>query len=313
EGRFPFLDHRLYEFAAALPDRSKLRGLKEKDILRRWAKDVVPKRLAERPKQPYRAPDVPAFFGDNEPEYVTEMLSPDAILKTGVFDPRLVAGLLKRCRSGKATGFRENQALVAILSTQLWHHGFMSDATDAGVPAGEPDVHLTELDGRGALPALRSAVAAGAWGAMRMSPVALSEISDAEWSALSSQRIFFGHQSVGRDIMLGVERVPEQHPEIALALVRTDDPAAVDGAAFIEARIGRNREPATKTEAFLNVLGRGFGDEFGVLAMYKFCYVDINRDTDPEQLFSEYAGAIEDTRDRFPGVTIVHFTMPLMT
>src|SRR5690606_5804097 len=148
---------------------------------------------------------------------------------------------------------------------------------------------------------------------MRMSTVALSEISDAEWSALSSQRIFFGHQSVGRDIMLGVERVLEQHPEIALALVRTDDPAAVDGAAFIEARIGRNREPATKTEAFLNVLGRGFGDEFGVLAMYKFCYVDINRDTDPEQLFSEYAGAIEDTRDRFPGVTIVHFTMPLMT
>ena len=113
--------------------------------------------------------------------------------------------------------------------------------------------------------------------------------------------------------MLGVERVLEQHPEIALALVQTDDPATVAGAAFIEARIGTNREPATKTDAFLNVLGRGFGDEFGAIAMYKFCYVDINRDTDPEQLFSEYAGAIEDTRDRFHGITIVHFTMPLMT
>jgi asparagine synthase (glutamine-hydrolysing) len=161
EGRFPFLDHRLFEFAAALPDRSKLRGLREKDILRRWAKDVVPKRLAERPKQPYRAPDVPAFFGEQEPEYVSELLSPDAILKTGVFDPRLVAGLLKRCRSGKVTGFRENQALVAILSTQLWHHGFMEGAS-AGVPATQPDVHLTELDDRDVMPRLRSAVAAGA-------------------------------------------------------------------------------------------------------------------------------------------------------
>src|SRR5690606_18072287 len=162
EGRFPFLDHRLFEFTASLPDRSKLRGLKEKDILRRWAKDVVPKRLAERPKQPYRAPDVPAFFGENEPDYVTDLLSPDAILRTGVFDPRLVAGLLKRCRSGKVTGFRENQALVAILSTQLWHHGFVSDAMDAGVPAVQPDVHLTELDGSDVLPGHRSAVAAGA-------------------------------------------------------------------------------------------------------------------------------------------------------
>src|SRR5690606_27661136 len=82
EGRFPFLDHRLFEFAAALPDRSKLRGLREKDILRRWAQDIVPPRLAQRPKQPYRAPDVPAFFGNDEPGYVSELLSPDAIMST---------------------------------------------------------------------------------------------------------------------------------------------------------------------------------------------------------------------------------------
>lgn len=145
EGRFPFLDHRLFEFAAALPDRSKLRTLREKDILRRWAKDVVPARLAQRPKQPYRAPDAPAFFGEKQPEYVSELLSPDAILETGVFDPRLVAGLLKRCRSGKATGFRENQALVAILSTQLWHWNFSRSVAQTAASAAEPDVHITEF------------------------------------------------------------------------------------------------------------------------------------------------------------------------
>ena len=37
EGRFPFLDHRLFEFAAPLPTGSKLRGLREKDILKQWA------------------------------------------------------------------------------------------------------------------------------------------------------------------------------------------------------------------------------------------------------------------------------------
>lgn len=127
EGRFPFLDHRLFEFSAGLPVRSKLRGLREKDILRRWAASVVPPEVAQRPKQPYRAPDVPAFFGEDAPEYVDAAVSTEALLATGIFDPNAVAGLLRRCRSGRATGFRENQAFIAILSTQLWHQEFMSD------------------------------------------------------------------------------------------------------------------------------------------------------------------------------------------
>lgn len=160
EGRFPFLDHRLFEFAASLPDRSKLRTLHEKDILRRWAKDVVPKRLAQRGKQPYRAPDVPAFFSGREPEYVQTLLSTEAVARTGMFDPRLVEGLLKRCRAGKATGFRENQALVAILSTQLWHHAFVDAYQPAAEPLSAPDVHLDETGDVRAAPL--AAVMAGA-------------------------------------------------------------------------------------------------------------------------------------------------------
>src|SRR4029079_56621 len=45
EGRFPFLDHRLYEFAAALPSRSRMRGLREKDVLRRWAQKILSPRI----------------------------------------------------------------------------------------------------------------------------------------------------------------------------------------------------------------------------------------------------------------------------
>jgi len=62
EGRFPFLDHRLFEFAAALPTGSRLRGLREKEILRRWASRILPPSLRTRRKQPYRAPDAPSFF-----------------------------------------------------------------------------------------------------------------------------------------------------------------------------------------------------------------------------------------------------------
>jgi asparagine synthase (glutamine-hydrolysing) len=124
EGRFPFLDHRLFELAAALPPGSKLRGLREKEILKRWARSVVPREVADRHKQPYRAPDVPAFFGAQRPDYVGDLLEPDAIRRVGLFEPAAVAGLVRRCETGRATGFAESQALVAILSTQLWHEMF---------------------------------------------------------------------------------------------------------------------------------------------------------------------------------------------
>ncbi len=150
EGRFPFLDHRLFGLAAALPTRSKLRGLREKDILRRWAGPVVPPGVLARSKQPYRAPDVPAFFGSTVPPYVEALLAPDAVRRAGLFAPDAVLGLVKRCRAGRATGFRENQALVAILSTQLWHHAFCERPADvAPLDLGRADVVLT-----GAEPAL---------------------------------------------------------------------------------------------------------------------------------------------------------------
>ena len=145
EGRFPFLDHRLFEFAAALPTRSKLRGLREKDVLRRWAAPILPESVGSRPKQPYRAPDVPAFFHPGQAEYVDEMLSEAEVTRIGLFDVRAVSGLIRRCRAGKATGFRENQALVAILSTQLWHSRFFGRReAHAALPLGGADVVLCE-------------------------------------------------------------------------------------------------------------------------------------------------------------------------
>jgi asparagine synthase (glutamine-hydrolysing) len=144
EARVPYLDHRLFEFAAALPARSKLRGLREKDILRRWATGLLPPAVTRRRKQPYRAPDVPAFFAGRPPEYVEALLDPASLSRTGIFNPQSVAGLVRRCRAGRAEGFRESQALVAILSTELWHREFLDApaprADRAAVLSGVPPV-----------------------------------------------------------------------------------------------------------------------------------------------------------------------------
>lgn len=128
ERRLPFLDHRIFEFAAALPPSSKLRGLRDKEILRRWASRYLTKPMASRPKHPYRSPDAASFTQNDAPEYVRELLSPEAIRHTGIFDANAVAGLWRRCVSGRVRGTAENQALVGILSTQLWHRLFVAQS-----------------------------------------------------------------------------------------------------------------------------------------------------------------------------------------
>ena len=124
EGRFPFLDHRLFEFAAALPTSSKLLGLKEKEILKRWARPIIPSVVTERSKQPYRAPDAPSFFVGDSASYVDEVMSDEDVARVGIFDPARVRALLQRARAGKISSFAENQAFIGILSTQLWHRAF---------------------------------------------------------------------------------------------------------------------------------------------------------------------------------------------
>jgi asparagine synthase (glutamine-hydrolysing) len=137
EGRFPFLDHRVVEFAARIPPRMKLKGLKEKHVLRRAVGRHLPPVIADRPKQPYRAPDGQSFFGPGAPAYVEELLSPAALARAGYFDARPVQKLVQKCRAGGPLGVRDNMALVGILSVQLLDHLFVRGGAAAGAPAAD--------------------------------------------------------------------------------------------------------------------------------------------------------------------------------
>ena len=122
EGRFPFLDHRVIEFANRLPASYKLRGMTEKYLLRKALADLLPADILARTKQPYRAPDSQSFFFDGKPlDYVAELFSPESLREAGYFEPAAAGRLFEKCRQGRAAGFADNQAFVGILSTMLLH------------------------------------------------------------------------------------------------------------------------------------------------------------------------------------------------
>lgn len=127
EGRYPFLDHRVAEFAARLHPSLKMHVLNEKYLLKQAARGRVPESILRRSKQPYRAPDGKSFFGRRTPDYVEDLLAPDALRKTGIFQSGPVGHLVAKFRSGRATSTKDNMALAGILSTQLLAHKFLSN------------------------------------------------------------------------------------------------------------------------------------------------------------------------------------------
>jgi len=125
EGRFPFLDHRVIEFANRLKPRLKMRVLNEKYLFKQAMKNQLPPQILERHKQPYRAPDIPAFFSTNPPAYVDDLLSEEKLKHYGYFDAQKVGFLLKKARRGSSIAYKDNMALVGVLSTQMCHYHFI--------------------------------------------------------------------------------------------------------------------------------------------------------------------------------------------
>jgi asparagine synthase (glutamine-hydrolysing) len=116
EVRVPFLDHELVEFCARIPPSLKMRGLREKHILRRALRGVLPRSIVERPKRGLATP-LDAWLRGELPGFAVEPLSRERLLDTGYFRPDAVRSLLERHRAGHG---RYGDLLLGVLWIQLW-------------------------------------------------------------------------------------------------------------------------------------------------------------------------------------------------
>ena len=135
------------------------------------------------------------------------------------------------------------------------------------------------------------------------------QIPDDAWKALSSKRIYFGHQSVGEEVMDGVAKLATARGGAPLHVAPFKDFAEPG---FTHAPNGTNKAPLTKIEAFRKFVSAPEAASADI-AFFKFCYVDIKRETDVDALFESYRTAMAELRTQFPNVTFVHVTAPLTT
>jgi hypothetical protein len=140
----------------------------------------------------------------------------------------------------------------------------------------------------------------------------IGEVSAQTWKKLSGEKIYFGHQSVGANILEGVHDVMKDNPQIELNVVETTDPIAFNKPAFGHSRVGKNTDPQSKCRAFSDVLNQGVGSNVDI-ALLKFCYVDVTTNTDVDTVFEEYKNTITNLKQKFPHLVFIHLTLPLTT
>ena len=127
---------------------------------------------------------------------------------------------------------------------------------------------------------------------------------------VGSKRVYFGHQSVGNNLLDGLKDIQSACSDSSLKVRNLAKIEDRKGPFFAESMIGQNTEPIGKCEAFAAILKNSTVEPFD-LALMKFCYVDFNPGTNVNQVFEAYCTMVDSLKRALPHTTIVHVTTPL--
>jgi asparagine synthase (glutamine-hydrolysing) len=130
ELRVPFLDHKLVEFLAFLPDSLKIQQRKGKWILRQAMGSVLPPSILHRSKKGFPSPAA-AWFRFELKDFVRDTLLARNAACRQLFDPQAIENIVERQENGKFSGFQETWSLLVF---EFWHKQFIEEFKPAHVP-----------------------------------------------------------------------------------------------------------------------------------------------------------------------------------
>lgn len=127
---------------------------------------------------------------------------------------------------------------------------------------------------------------------------------------IRAARIFFGHHSVGKNVLEGVAAISAE-AGVPIEILPLGERRSGGEGRIEHARIAENKKPYAKVDAFVEKV-EDAGGETPQIALMKFCYVDFDPDTDVDDLFRHYQQTMSNIQARHPEVALMHVTVPLM-
>ena len=134
----------------------------------------------------------------------------------------------------------------------------------------------------------------------------------ADLETISKARIYFAHQSVGRNILKGLGDLSAE-AGVPLRIEEIKGTAPPEGPGLFHANVGENGVADSKLSAFASDVSAAASTGYDV-ALLKFCYTDIGgeaRDQSAQKLFDRYQKTIAEVRAQQPGLKVMHVTIPL--
>jgi hypothetical protein len=128
---------------------------------------------------------------------------------------------------------------------------------------------------------------------------------------IGSKRIYFGHQSVGNNLLDGVRDIQSACGDTSVRLINLAEIQDVTGPFFAESTVGRNKEPFSKCTAFAEAVER-FSEVPLDIAFMKFCYVDFTSNTNVNHVFDAYCVMVDSLKTAMPHTTLIHVSVPLL-
>jgi len=130
----------------------------------------------------------------------------------------------------------------------------------------------------------------------------------ADLQRVAAQRIYFGHQSVGANLLEGIRELAAQ-VGVPIQIAEVKSASDINRPLLGHGFVGENGDPIGKLSSFEQAMGSS-ANSLNV-AIVKFCYVDFTPDTDVKALFASYRSTVNSIKARNPATTIIHITAPL--
>ncbi|MEW5802715.1 MAG: asparagine synthase (glutamine-hydrolyzing) [bacterium] len=121
EVRVPFLDHKLLEFCFRIPPEMKLKFFQKKYLMKKFGATLLPYAILRHKKQGFVGP-MAHWLRHDLKTYLLEMLSEEAIRRSGFFDPKAVQKILDEHFSLRQT---HDKLIFALLVFQIWQAEYL--------------------------------------------------------------------------------------------------------------------------------------------------------------------------------------------
>jgi len=138
---------------------------------------------------------------------------------------------------------------------------------------------------------------------------AVKPLTATGWQTISRQRVLFGHQSVGNNLLDGV-RVLAEEARIKLPITEGKIPLDVGITHFM---VGNNRDPFSKIKDFSSSLAAVADQMNADIAFMKFCYIDFDTNTNIKMVAETYINTLDQLNKQFPHTRFIVITTPLRT